>query len=71
VFYPSEAVLLVCVLVTQSSLPMLIMMDDMGSMGLSMARHHYCFYAMLTPSLRSLGLGMAHHVAGLVDVLRT
>jgi hypothetical protein len=43
----------------------------MGSMGLSMARHHYCFYAMLTPSVRSLGLGMAHHVAGLVDVLRT
>jgi hypothetical protein len=67
VLYPGEAVLSICVLVTQLSLLVLIMTDGMG--GVEPWRHHYCLYATLTPGLRSLDRGVARRVAGPIDGL--
>jgi hypothetical protein len=52
-----------------SSLCVLIMTGGVGSMGPWC--HHYYLCAMPTPNLRSLGLSVAHRVAGPVDGLRT
>jgi hypothetical protein len=66
-FYPAEVALFICVLVTWSSLLVLIMADDVGSVGPSC--HHYCLCAMPTPSLHSLDLSVAHRVAGPINDL--
>jgi hypothetical protein len=69
VFYPGEATLFVCVLVAWYFLLVLIMTDDVGGAGPQ--RHHYYIRAKPSPSLRSLGLGVARRVAGPVDGLCT
>jgi hypothetical protein len=43
------------------------MMGGMGSV--EPWRHHYYLCTMSTPSLRSLGLGVARHVAGPINGL--
>lgn len=65
VFYLSEAVLLICILVAWLSMLVLIMMDGVGDMG--SWRHHYYICATPTPSLCSLGLGVARRIAGPID----
>jgi hypothetical protein len=52
-------------LVVSSSMFMLIMTDDMGDAGPWL--HHYYLCTTLTPGLRSLGLGVARRVVGLVN----
>jgi hypothetical protein len=60
VFYPSEVVLSVCVLVAWFSLLVLIMASGVGSAGPWC--HHYNLYATLTLALRSLGLSVARRI---------
>lgn len=57
--------LLPCASIIWDSLAMLFKTGCVGSKELW--RHHYRIYAMPTPSIRSLGLGMARHVAGPID----
>jgi hypothetical protein len=57
VFYPSEAALSGCVGSCS------FMTDGVGDV--KSWRHHYCICATPTPSLRSLGLGVARRIAAL------
>jgi hypothetical protein len=46
-------------------------MDGVGGIGPGAIITVYCLYATPIPALRSLGLGVARHVAGHVDNLHS